>query len=137
MNAVGAIGKLITDDAGTVALLPTNSSVYPVIIPQGKPYPAVTLTISSTKPNDSKTQISPIDNVIVSVKIFAKTYDKTQQIDTEIRRVIDGFDGTVTTTDAVVHKFDEIRFLTREDGYDEENRLFVRMANYDVRYYRQ
>ncbi len=137
MNAVGAIGKKLLDDAATVALLANASSVYPVVLPQQKTYPAVTLEISSTKPNDSKTQVSPIDNVTVTAKIYAKTYSQAQAIDTAIRNEIDGFEGNVTTTDSVVHRFDAIRFLTREDGFDEENVLFVRVANYDVRYYRQ
>ena len=137
MNAVGAIRKLILDDAATVALLFDNTSVYPVVLPQQKTYPAVTLAITNTKPNDSKTQISGVDNVMVVVRVFASTYDRVQQIDTEIRRVIDGFNGTVTTSDSETHKFHEIRFLAREDGFDEENKLFVRIANYDVRYYWQ
>ena len=137
MNAVGAVRKLILSDAATVALLANSTSVYPTVLPQAKECPAVTLMILNTRPNDTKTQISPIDNVLVNIRIFSKTYDKAQQIDTTIREAIDGYTGTATTSDAVVHRFDEIRFLAREDGFDEENQLFVRSNTYDVRYYWQ
>ena len=136
MNAVGAIRKIILDDSATVALLNSSTSVYPTVLPQSKEYPAVTLMILDAKPNDSKTQTSPIDNVQVAATIFAKTYDAAQQIDTAIRNVIDGFEGGVTTSDSTVHYIDAVRFLTRKDDFDEESILFVRQCLYDVRYYR-
>ena len=137
MNAVGAIRKIILDDSATVALLNSNTSVYPTVLPQSKEYPAVTLMILDAKPNDSKTQTSPIDNVQVAATIFAKTYDAAQQIDTAVRNAIDGFSGGVTTSDSTVHYIDEVRFLTRKDDFDEESILFVRQCLYDVRYYRE
>jgi len=135
MNAVGAIRKIILDDATSVALLFNSTSVYPIILPQQKEYPAITLMLTDSKPNDSKTQTSPIDNVAVAVTIFGKTYDKVQQIDTAIRAAIDGFEGTVTTSDFISHYIDGIRFLSRKDDFDTESVLFVRQCIYDVRYY--
>lgn len=135
MNVVGAIRKIVLDDAATVALLFNNTSVYPTIIPQKKECPAIRLMIADTKPNDSKTQVSGIDNVHVSATIFADSYDKTQLIDTALRNAIDGFSGGVTTSDSVVHYIDAVRFLTRIDDYDPENLLFVRQCMYDVRYF--
>ena len=133
MNAVGAIRQIIINALGE-----GDFAVYPVILPQQKPYPAVTLRISDTKTNDTKTTISPIDNVIVTASIFAKTYNEAQDIETQIRQAIDGFTGIVVTTlDSVSHRFDEIRFLGRKDDFDEESVLFVRLADYDVRYYWQ
>lgn len=136
MNAVGAIRKIILDDATTVALLFDSTSVYPTVLPVQKPYPAITLMIGDTKPNDSKTQVSAIDNVQVVVNAFAKTYDRAQQIGNNVRACIDGFSGGVTTSDDAEHYFDEIRFLSIKDDFDEENALFVRQSLYDVRYKR-
>ena len=135
MNVVGAIRKVILDNAGVVALLSSNTSVYPVLIPQTETYPAVSLAITSGRPSDSKTQNSPIDNVYIDAVMLAKTYDEAQAIDTAIRVAIDGFYGNVTTSDSVVHHIDACRFLTRKDDFDEENVLFIRVATYDVRYY--
>ena len=136
MNAVGAIRKIILDDATTVALLFNSTSVYPIVLPQAKEFPAVTLMIDNSKPNDSKTQVSGIDNVQVVVTAFAKTYDRAQQIGNSVRACIDGFSGGVTTSDSAVHYFDAIRFLSIKDDFDEENVLFVRQSLYDVRYKR-
>jgi hypothetical protein len=136
MNAVGAIRKILLDEAMVTGLLADSTSIYPVILPQDKQYPAVTLMVVDTKPNDSKTQVSGIDNVQVVANIFAKTYDRAQQIDTMVRNTIDGFSGGVTTSDATVHYIDAVRFLGRKDDFDEENILFVRQCIYDVRYFR-
>lgn len=136
MNAVGAIRKILLEDATTVALLADSTAVYPMVLPQEKIYPAVTLRILDSKPNDSKTQVSPIDNVQVALVAFGKTYDQVQKIDTAARNAIDGFSGSVTTSDSAVHHINEIRFLNRQDDFDEENVLFVRQCVYDVRYYR-
>lgn len=136
MNAVGAIRQIILSDATTVALLFNSTSVYPTVLPQQKEYPAIALMIADTKPNDTKTHVSSVDNVQVVVEVFAKSYDRAQQIGNSVRACIDGFGGGVTTSDAAVHYFDEIRFLSIKDGFDEENRLFVRQSVYDVRYKR-
>lgn len=136
MNAVGAIRKIILDDATTVALLFNSTSVYPTVLPVQKEYPAITLMVDNSKPNDSKTQVSGIDNVQIVVNVFAKTYDRAQQIGNSVRACIDGFSGGVTTSDSAVHYFDAIRFLSIKDDFDEENVLFVRQTLYDVRYKR-
>lgn len=136
MNAVGAIRQIILDDATTVALLFNSTSVYPVVLPQSKEYPAVTLQLTDTRPNDTKTGTSSVDNVQVMAAAYAKTYDQVQQISDSVRACIDGFSGGVTTSDDAVHYFDAIRFLSVKDEFDEENVLFVRMTVYDVRYKR-
>ena len=137
MNAVGAIRQIIIGDSNVTALLASGTSVFPTVLPQSKPYPAVTLMLGDSKPNDSKTSTSTIDNVQLVVGIWAKEYATAQAIDTAIRNSIDGFSGGVTTVDdSVVHYIDGVRFLTRRDDFDEENVLFYRSVNYDVRYYR-
>lgn len=136
MNAVGAIRKIILDDATTVAMLSSNTAVYPTVLPQQKEYPAVVLMLKAVRPNDSKTQVSGIDNVQVASHVYAKTYNQVQQISDSIRACIDGFEGGVTTSDSAVHYFDSVRYLTEQDGFDEENVLFVRETMYDIRYKR-
>jgi|WetSurMetagenome_2_1015567.scaffolds.fasta_scaffold397887_2 hypothetical protein len=137
MNAVGAVRQILLDDAITVDLLFDPTSIYPTVLPQEKQYPAVILMIGDAKPNDSKTETSPIDNVQIWAVAYSKTYDLSQQIDTAIRNAIDGFAGGVTTSDSAVHYIDAIRFMSRKDDFDEENVLFVRQCVYDVRYYRE
>jgi hypothetical protein len=136
MNAVGAIRKIILDDATTVAMLFNSTSVYPTVLPQEKQYPAVVLALKGVRPNDSKTQVSGVDNVQVACMVFADTYNKVQQISDSVRACIDGFIGSVTTSDSAVHDFDLIRYMTEEDGFDQENRLFIRDVVYEVRFKR-
>ena len=136
MNAVGAIRQILLEDATLTALL-APTAIYPVVLPQDRKYPAITLRILDTKPNDSKTQVSPVDNIPIALTIYAKDYNTAQTIDDEARKAIDGFSGGVTTSDLAVHDIRDVRFLSRRDGdFDEENKLFVREVIYDVRYYR-
>lgn len=136
MNAVGALRKIILDDATTVAMLADGTSIYPTVLPKQKPYPALAMLIDDVRPSDTKTQVSGYDNVQVTINAFAKTYDVAQQLANSVRACIDGFQGGVTTSDDAEHYIHAVRFLGYKDGFDEENVLFVRQSFYDVRYRR-
>lgn len=137
MNVVGAIRQIILDDATTVALIASNA-VYPVILPQAKTYPAITLLINDDRPEDYKwNPTAEKDRVELVVGIWASTYDKAQLIDTAVRNAIDGFVGTVTTAaDSVDHYIYDTAFLRRSDDYDQENKQFYRTVFYRVTYHR-
>ena len=135
MNAVGAIRQILLEDATLMALL-APTAIYPMVLPQDKKYPAITLQVIDTRPNDSKTQVSPVDNIPIALTIYAKDYNKAQTIDDECRKAIDGFSGGITTSDDAVHDIRDVRFLSRKDEFDQENVLFIRQTVYDVRYYR-
>lgn len=137
MNAVGAIRQIILDDAVTVALLANNTSVYPVVLPQSKTYPAITLQIGDDRPENYKwTPTAEKDRVEMVVGIWAKEYTIAQQIDTAVRNAIDGFVGNVTTDDSVIHYIFDTVFQNRKDGFDQENVLFYREVSYFVTYAR-
>jgi hypothetical protein len=137
MNVVGAVRHIIISDSDVTGLLATNESVFPVVIPQAGNYPAVTVKIGDDRQNNCKGATTDMDVVEVLVGIFSKTYDKSQRVDTAIRNAIDGFNGAVTTSpDNVVHFFEDISFLYRNDDYDEENKLFYRTVSYKCRYKR-
>jgi hypothetical protein len=137
MNAVGAIRQVILDDAVTVALLVSNTAVYPTILPQTKPYPSITLMIGANGQENSKwTPTASEDRIELVVGVWADTYDKAQNIDTAVRNAIDGYVGSVTTSDSVAHYFRDVAFKDRKDGYDQENKLFYREVTYRVIYLR-
>ncbi len=133
MNAVGAIRQLIIDNAGVVALLSSADAVYPVILPQRRTYPAITLLIGDDEPELYKwTPTAEKDRVKMVVGIWAKEYNTAQQIDEAIRAAIDGFEGNVTTSDSDTQRVHEVAFIRRKDGYDKENALFYREVIYRV-----
>lgn len=138
MNAVGAVRELILSDSATVMQLASATSVYPTILPQKIPYPAITLRIGGDNPENYKwTPTAEKDRVDLVVVIFAKTYDVVQKIDTSVRDAIDGFVGGVTThPDEVEHYIYDIKFLNRRDDFDQENVLFFREISYFVTYHR-
>lgn len=137
MNAVGAIRQIILDDAVTVALLASSTAVYPVILPQTRVYPAITLMIGDDRPETYKwTPTAEKDRVEVVVGIWAKEYNVAQNIDTAVRNAIDGYVGNVTTSDSAVHYIHDVAFLSRKDGFDQENILFYREVVYRVVYHR-
>ncbi len=137
MNAVGAVRQIILDDSNVVSLLASSTAVYPVIIPQTGIYPAITLAIGDDEPEDYKwTLTAEKDRINMVVGVFAKEYNTAQQIDTAVRNVIDGFIGSVTTSDSVIHYIHDIAFKGRSEGYDTENALFYRDVTYRVIYHR-
>lgn len=137
MNVVGAVREIILSDAATVALIASNA-VYPVILPQTKTYPAITLLINDDRPEDYKwSPTAEKDRVELAIGIWAPTYDQAQKIDTAVRDAIDGFVGTVTTAaDNVDHYIYDTAFLRRSDDYDQENKQFYRTVFYRVTYHR-
>jgi len=136
MNVVGALRQILLDDATTLALLADVTAIYPLVLPQQKVYPAVTLYLGDLKANDSKTQVSGVDNVQIMLNVFAKSYDTVQKIATATRNAIDGFSGSVTTSDLAVHNIDAVRLIGMKDDFDSESVLFIRQVEYDVRYLR-
>jgi hypothetical protein len=137
MNAVGAIRQLIIDDAATVALLSSNTAVYPVIVPQGNQYPALSVKIGDDRQGNCKGATTDVDILEIIIGVFAKTYFAAQKIDSSVRAAIDGFNGTVVTEpDNESHFFEDVSFLYRNDDYDEENKLFYRVVAYRCRYRR-
>lgn len=133
MNAVGAIREVILADSITTALLATVTSVYPVIVPQGLEYPAVTLAIGEDRPETYKwTPTAEKERCEMVVGIWAKTHDEVQKIDTALRSAIDGFIGGVTTSDDVYHYIHDTAYQNRRDDYDIENKLFYRSVFYRV-----
>ena len=91
MNVVGAVRQIIINNAATTALLANSTAVYPVVLPQAKVYPAVTIKIGDDRQNNCKGSTTDLDIVEVLIGVFANTYDRAQAVDTAVRNAIEGF----------------------------------------------
>lgn len=137
MNVIGAIRRIILDDIAAPQSASLGGRVYPVVVAQAQALPSVCLGLIDVGPIDRKTGVSDMDFVAISVNTFSLDYYQANQIDAAIRDVIDGYSGSVTTTeDSVVHNIQNISFLSTLDSYSDEQKIYVRETRYRVSYRR-
>lgn len=137
MNVVGAIRRIILDDiAGTEGTL-LGGRVYPVVVAQSKVLPAACIGLVDVGPTDRKTGVSDLDFVMVSISSFSFDYYEAHRIDEAIRDCIDGFSGSVITTeDGAGHNIQNISYVSTADSFAAEQAVFVRETRYRVSYRR-
>lgn len=87
------IKKVLTENAAVSALI--GSAVYPVRVPQSKPFPAVTYQIISTTPSRCKGGVSKSDKIRVQLNIFSEKYEQMEAVAAAVREVLDGLKDTV------------------------------------------
>ena len=133
MNILGAVREIIIADTAVQAAI--GSNVFPITAPQTLEIPYVVMCVDSLSPDNTKCE--PTDEKIrISVAAYGKTYDSAQSIHELTRAAIEGYNGSVTTTDDVLHNIKNIRLMDLRDEFEAEMRVFFRIAIYDVWYVR-
>ncbi len=121
-----AIAKLVAD-GGKVP-----GGVFPVVKPQdAATFPLVVYDrISTDRPHSHSARSSGLGIARIQLRTWAKTYAEAKSTSDEIRKLIDGYAGTVVVR---TNSF-EIQAILAEDDrddYDEETKLFGNL--FDVR----
>lgn len=112
-NRVAAIWQILKEAPAVYAI--TRQNVYPNILPQNTPYPAV--VYGQVAEDFLETKDAPIHNGYrVAVEVYAETYAKAQQLVTAIRDAIGNYTGTIAGLG-----FTRIRFVNQTDGIFEED----------------
>ena len=96
---IGVI-DILRDDATLGALVGgtgTSARVYPIERAQKDGLPAVTVTIDAIEPYDTKSGVSTLDEVQVSVVSYGSTYDSARQTSNACRGALDRTSGTYNT----------------------------------------
>lgn len=125
----------LSESAAVTALLGTGPvRVFPVVIPQRVPYPAVAYSCSLRPDDTSKQEVATRDTYLVRLRIWAPTeqaaeaYVKCEQIDAAIRSALDKITGTAGGV-----TIDGCEYDGGEDGVDEKLEFFFREARYVMR----
>lgn len=108
-----------------------SGRIYPVIIPQNDPYPAITYSVVNSPADTGHETAATQDRATVQFNIWASTYASCLAIDTALRTLLDNVSGTaggVTVTGC--------DYGGGSDGIDEKLEYFFISSNYEFRYKR-
>ena len=120
----------ILKDTGTFTGI--GERLYPVTVPQGAIFPAVTFDIISKQPSETKTGSSTVDQARVQIDFYASTLKAADELAEALRTAIDFLDK-VTVADA---DFDGIKYISQTHAYNEEQELFQVSVEYYFRFKR-
>lgn len=109
-----------------------EGKIYPVIIPQGISFPAVTYQVVSNNPNETKSLGSTVDQARIEIKVFADKLDEVNNLANKLREDID----FLPPNEAVFPGYDGLKYISETDDFDEEQELFYRRIEYYYRYKR-
>lgn len=110
-----AITTLLKNDA-TIATI-TGGRVFPVPLPQGTEYPAVTFFIVSELRDHTLTEPTNIARPRVQIDVWTIGRNDMHALSKAVRRALDGFSGTVSGVDPY-----SAPFISKLQGVFLENR---------------
>lgn len=120
------IGKVIY--ASCKDLSGVSLKVYPLRIPQETAFPALTYSILSVDPEDTKDSRSLCDTVTFQINLFASTYTLVTSLAQLVREALDGLSGENSGVSV-----DYMRFESWIDDYDDEFLLFRKDMTFSCR----
>lgn len=104
----------------------TKYKVFPVVCPQTEKYNYTIATKTATSPIDCKGSISGYDQVNFTLLHYGLNYIDADSLHELSRSALD-MRSSITENGIY---FDEIRFVTDQDLFDNEAQLYVRKADY-------
>lgn len=119
--------KLSTDSALTTLL--GGTKIYPVQISEDVAFPALSYSVVSNDPKDTKDGPGGKDVTRVQIDVFAETYAKTESIAARVRELLDGDSGTLQ---GVVLEYSRQVGLT--DFYNDEIEVYQKSIDFSMRH---
>jgi hypothetical protein len=133
MNITGALYTLLQANVGVTNLV--GNKIYPLIVPQTQPRPAVTIQVAAVAPSDTKSNTSGVDMVQVQFSVFAQKYSEAAEITEAIRKAIDKVMVTVAVA-GKLYRIGGVRYLDQIEQVEEQTDTFHIASDYLVRYHR-
>ena len=121
-----AIYYLLTNDANIAALV--DDRVYPEVANQQDAKPYVVYNVRSNDPSDTQKGPSELDTAAVEINCYAPTYETAIAISVAVRAAIDRVQGTYNGVNV-----QSCQYQSEVMGFDEPQRLYRVMADYQVR----
>ena len=94
MNCGDGIYGILIGDSTLLALLATNTSIYPDLAPQTAANPCIVYSESTDEFNDTKSGVSHLDVNVVQVDIYTNTVAQRKNISARVRTLLDRYSGT-------------------------------------------
>lgn len=129
-NVGDAIFDLLSNDADVSSVV--SSRIFPLEIPQGEAFPAVTYTYITNTPTDVKNNVSKMDTIQVDIDIWnggtSSVYRDSVDLALKIRTALDRYSGTKSSVN-----INSIQFTgQREDPGNNEQEVHITQT-YNVR----
>lgn len=126
MIAGKALYYLLTNDAPISGLVSTR--VFPELADQEQAAPYIVYNIRSNDPSDVQGGPSALDTASVEVNCYAPTYAAAIELSDAVRTCLDRRSGTYSGVNV-----QSIQYITEVMDFDEPQRLYRVMADYEVR----
>jgi hypothetical protein len=97
MNSEAAIYGRLSADATLIAMLASNTSIYPEVAPQNAANPCIVYSESTPEFSDTKDGVSHLDSNIIQVDIYAQTMAQRNTIGARVRTLLDRYSGTINS----------------------------------------
>ena len=91
---IGKVIKSVLEDDAPLALIVPTARIYPYVMNEGTPLPAIIYTIDSVTPEYSKDGWAT-DEINFSVVSFSKNYTELQSIVAAVRTALERINGTI------------------------------------------
>lgn len=127
------IKKLLSESAELMELIPTDR-IFPYVINEGTPLPAMVYTIDAINPEYSKDGWAN-DTVSFSLVIFSENYATLQQMITLSRLALDFKFGDIGITEEDTIKIGHIYFNGQSEGYSLAEDAFLSRLSFTVNTY--
>jgi len=119
------IKSIITTDVSLIALVPAVR-MFPYVMNEDTPLPALVYTIDSIAPDYNKGGWAN-DSVSFSIHSFARSYDSLQSIVSAVRSALE-----MTNTGSGTQDIGMITLISFEEGYDQGADVFYNKLTFNL-----
>lgn len=129
MSIGTAIHSLLSTDATFAGIM--GSRIFPNTVPAKTSFPFTVYTIIGTNPTDDKDGVSPLDEVLIQLDIYSKSYDTAKEAATRSREVLDRYRNLSYSSALAIDRaiFDN----EKEGDYDAEIGVYWTSQDWRIR----
>ena len=120
-----AVRNILVSNAAITALI--ASRIYPLILPQGSPFPAVTYNIVSNNPLHCKNGAASQDEIRLSLNIWSRKYEEAEAIAEASRNALDNYAGI-----SKGQTINKIQIINEVDLYEEEPNVYHKVLDFKI-----
>ena len=124
------IGFVVTDILLNTASVTdvVGNRIYPSVIPQDEPYPAITFLEVAVNPSGTKDGPSELDQINVQINCFASTNKEASELAQKVRTALDYRLGNFQGVEV-----DKIVFKNQSDQFDDDLLIHHKAIDFSFR----
>lgn len=106
-----------------------DDRVYPVVVPQKVEFPAIVYTKASSDAENTKDEVSTIENATVQIKVMHPSMVKVKDLGAAVRKAFDNLSGTINGIEIDTTKYQGATVI-----YDEDAQVFMNIITFNFFY---